>query len=98
MWYSESLTILMDPMGNDSSESGGMATTKKTILGNKKENFLGSLLDAIGEIRKTRPARLLACETTLPRAFVQAFGNIAQHSENPIDPQAAFFVCPCSMS
>jgi hypothetical protein len=34
----------------------------------------------------------------LQRAFIQAFGNIAQHSENPINPLAAFFVCPGSMS
>jgi hypothetical protein len=92
------LTILMDPMGNDSLESDGMTTTKKTILGNTKETFLGSLLDDIGEIRKPRPAMLLACETTLPRAFLQALGNVAQHSENPRDPLVAFFVCSCSMS
>jgi hypothetical protein len=68
----------MDPMGNDSLESDGKDTTKNTILENKMENFLGSLLDAIGEIRRTRPARLLACETTLLRALVQAFGNLVQ--------------------
>jgi hypothetical protein len=89
----------MDPMGKASLEFDGMDTVKKKILGNNNENFLGSLLDAIGEIRKQGPARLLACETTLPRAFVQALGNVAQYSDSEIssDPLAALFVCPGSM-
>jgi hypothetical protein len=47
-------------MWKDSLEFDGLDTMKKTILGNKRKRFLGSLLDATGQLRKTRHVRLLA--------------------------------------
>jgi hypothetical protein len=46
-------------MGNESLDSDDMATRKTKILGNKREESLGSLSDAIGNLRRTVPARPL---------------------------------------
>jgi hypothetical protein len=79
-------------MGNDSFESDGMDMRNEKILGNKRGNFLGSLLDAIGGLRRTMPARLLVIATTLPHVFVHTLGSIMQRSGKPGDALATFFV------
>jgi hypothetical protein len=49
----------MNPVGNDSLGSDGMAMGKTKILRNKREEFLDSLSDAIGDLRRMIPARLI---------------------------------------
>jgi Chromo (CHRromatin Organisation MOdifier) domain len=55
-------------------------------------NFLGSLLDAIGSLRRTMPARLLVIATTLQHGFVHTLWSIMQRSGEPGDALATFFV------
>jgi hypothetical protein len=57
--------MVKDPMGKYSFEFDGMATMKKTILGNKRRRFLGSLFDATGDL-KISTARLLMNNSVHP--------------------------------
>jgi hypothetical protein len=84
--------MLMDTMWNDYLDSDGMDMRKEKILGNKRGNFLGSLLDAIDGLRRTMPARLLVIATTLPHGFFHTLGSIMQRSGEPDDALATFFV------
>jgi hypothetical protein len=91
-WWSASSTMLMDTLGNDSLESDGMDMRKEKMLGNKRGNFIGSLLDDIGVPRRTMAARLLVIATTLPHGFVHTLVSIMQRSGEPGDALLTFFV------
>jgi hypothetical protein len=86
--------LLKDPTGNEFSESDGMAMTKKKTLGNKKEIFLGSILDTIEELI-ILPAKLLVVTTTLACGFVHTLVSAVQRSGEPIDPSRCS-LCHCS--
>jgi hypothetical protein len=92
-----SSAMLMAPMRNNSLGSFDMAKTKKKIPGNKKERFLGILLDAIGDIRQV-PAKILVVTMTISCVYVHTHGGVVQYSGEPIEPLTAFFVCSCSNS